>query len=330
MNDYASQPRDVPLDWLLSEGTPWVRYRTLVDLEDRPEEDSEMITAQQAMIEHARVQDLIAELKTWPGYTLKRHNDAKHLIHKLAVLADFGLQASDPRMAPVMERIMAHQAPEGAFQIVTIVPRAFGGTDTEAWTWMLCDAPTILYALLAMGLSGDPGVQVAVEHLSSLVRDNGWPCASSPHLGKFRGPGRKDDPCPYANLVALKALAQMPGMLESEACRTGVETLLWHWEHQKERKLYMFGIGTDFRKPKYPFVWYDILHVIDVLTRFPFARQDPRLQAMVSELAAQADDRGRFTAGSMYRAWQEWEFASKKAPSPWITFLAWRAIKRCG
>ncbi len=31
-----------------------------------------------------------------------------------------------------------------------------------------------------------------------------------PALGKFRGPGRKDDPCPVANLYALKALSLFP------------------------------------------------------------------------------------------------------------------------
>lgn len=330
MNDSAGQATHVPTEWLLSEGMPWVRYRALLDLLDRPEEDPEVLAARQAMIEHPHIQNLIAELTAWPGYPLKRHNDAKHLMHKLATLADFGVRASDPAMAAILEEVMAHQAPEGAFQIATIVPKAFGGTDTEAWTWMLCDAPTVLYVLLAMGLGDDPRVHAAVDHLASLIRDNGWPCAVSPELGKFRGPGRKDDPCPYANLIALKALAQVPEILGNEACHIGAETLLWHWEHQKERKVYMFGIGTDFRKLKYPFVWYDILHVSDVLTHFPLARQDLRLQAMVSELAAQADDQGRFTAGSMYRAWKEWEFANKKVPSPWITFLAWRVLRRLG
>ncbi len=330
MNDSKGQAADVPKDWLLSEGMPWVRYRTLLDLLGQSEEDVEVLSARRAMIEHPLIEGLMAELNTWPGYPLKRHNDAKHLTHKLAMLADFGLRVSDPGMAAILEKVIAHQAPEGAFQTVTKVPKAFGGTDTEAWTWMLCDAPTLLYALLAMGLGDDPQVQAAVEHLISLIRDNGWPCAVSPELGKFRGPGRKDDPCPYANLIALKALVQIPEMLEHEACRIGVETLLWHWEHQKERKVYMFGVGTDFRKLKYPFVWYDILHVSDVLTRFPFARRDSRLQTMVSELAAQANDQGGFTAGSMYRAWKGWEFANKKAPSPWITFLAWRVLKRLG
>jgi len=316
------------ISWLLSEGAPWVRYRTLVDLLDRSQDDPEVIAARQAMLEHPAVQELVAEAATWPGYPLKRHNDAKHPLHKLAVLADFGLRADDPGMDRVIAAVMAHQSSEGAFQTIVLVPKAFGGTDKEMWTWMLCDAPTLLYALLGFGLGDDERVQAAVEHLVSLVRENGWPCAASPDLGKFRGPGRKADPCPIVNVYALKALSQVPELLDSPATRAGVEMLLWHWEHQSERKIYMFGIGTDFRKLKYPFVWYDILHVADVHSRFPFVHGDPRFQEMVETITAQADENGRYTASSMYRAWKGWSFADKKHPSPWLTFLVLRVVKK--
>jgi hypothetical protein len=106
--------------------------------------------------------------------------------------------------------------------------------------------------------------------------------------------------------------------------------ILWHWAHQRERKLYLFGIGTDFRKLKYPFVWYNLLHVVDVLSRFPFAHADPRFREMVAALTAQADEQSRYTATSMYRAWKGWSFADKKRPSPWLTFLVMRIQRRVG
>jgi hypothetical protein len=104
--------------------------------------------------------------------------------------------------------------------------------------------------------------------------------------------------------------------------------LLWHWEHRTERKIYLFGIGTDFRKLKYPFVWYDILHVVDVLSRFPFVHGDSRFRGIVETITAQADENGRYTAGSMYRAWKGWSFADKRNPSPWLTFLMLRVQRR--
>ncbi len=314
-----------PTEWLLSEGQPWVRYQTLIDLLDKPEEDAEVKEAHQEMLEHPQVQSLIEALREWPGYPLKRHNDAKHPLNKLAVLADFGLRASDPAMPWIVKKVMAHQSPEGAFQVTAQIAPRYGGTGEIEWTWMLCDAPTILYALLAFGLGENEAVRRAVHYLAGLIRDNGWPCASQTG---FRGPGRKDDPCPLANLLALKALAHVPEMRDSEATHIGAEMLLGHWERQKERKIYLFGIGTDFRKLKYPFIWYDILHVTDVLSGFPFVHTDSRFQEMVEAITAQANGEGRYTAGSMYRAWKGWSFADKKTPSPWLTFLVLRLIKR--
>ena len=303
-------------NWLLESDEPWTRYRTLLDLLDRPEDDPEVQAARAETLAHPQVQALIAGAATWPGYALKRHNDAGHPIYKFSTLADFGVRASDPGVDTGIEAVMAHQSPEGAFQILVNIPKAFGGTGEDAWTWMLCDAPTLLYALLAMGMGDDERVQRAAEHLVGLVDDNGYRCVAAPELGKFRGPGRKADPCPIANVYALKALSLAPERLDSSATRTGAEMLLWHWEHQTERKLYLFGIGTDFRKLKYPFVWYDILHVTDVLSRFPFVHDDPRFQEMATTMFALADGEGRYTAQSMYRAWKGWSFADKKKPSP--------------
>lgn len=65
-------------------------------------------------------------------------------------------------------------------------------------------------------------------------------------------------------------------------------------------------MGTDFRKLKYPFVWYDLLHVVDVLSRFPYARQDERFNEMVAAIQSQADPQGCFTASSMYQSWKGW------------------------
>jgi hypothetical protein len=51
---------------------------------------------------------------------------------------------------------------------------------------------------------------------------------------------------------------------------------------------------------------------------------------MVSTITARADEDGRYTAASMYRAWKGWSFADKKTPSPWLTFLVLRIQRRIG
>ncbi len=319
------------IEWLLASDEPWTRYRTLVDLLDRSETGPEVLAAKAEMLAHPQIKALLQQVTAWPGYALQRHNDAHHPLYALSTLADFGLKYSDPGMTPALDAVLDHRSAEGLFQTLVLIPKAFGGTDEEMWTWVLCDAPTLLYALQAMGLGADQRVKNAVENLVDLVDNNGWRCKSAPEFGgKFRGPGRRDDPCPIANVYALKALSQRADLVDSPAGRLGVEMLLGHWEQRGERKYYLFGIGTDFRKLKYPFVWYDILHVVEVLSRYPYVYSDTRFQEMVDAVNSQLDGEGRYTAGSMYRAWKDWSFADKKNPSPWLTFLVLRILKRVG
>ncbi len=316
------------MQWLLESDEPWTRYRTLVNLLELPAADPTVLAARTEMLAHPQVKMLLAATLTWGERPLKRHNDASHPLYALSTLADFGLQADDPGMDAVIEAVLAHQSDEGAFQTTLNINPRYGGTGEDTWSWILCDAPTLLYALLAMGLDPEDGrVQKAVGHLAGLVDENGWRCRCAPEFGKFRGPGRKADPCPIANVYSLKALAMVPDLLDSPATRAGTDMLLSHWQHQSERKIYLFGIGTEFRKLKYPFVWYDVLHVVDVLSRFPFVHDDVRFQEMIETITAQADEPGRYTAGSMFMAWKGWSFANKKEPSPWLTYLVHRITK---
>src|SRR4030042_118071 len=181
--------------WLL-ESPPWVKYPTRIDLLEQPEDTLEVVRARQTMLEHPQVMSMITELADWPGHALKRHNDAAHMIHKLVFLADIGLKADDPAMDAVIDRILEHRSEEGAFKILANTPRSFGGSGEDEWVWMLCDTPSILYALVKMK-TDIPRLQASIDHMVGVGRENGWPCAVSPEMGRFKGPGKRDDPCPY-------------------------------------------------------------------------------------------------------------------------------------
>ena len=316
------------IEWLSISAEPWTRYRTLVDLTGLPDDAPAAQLARQEMLAHPQVQALIDNASNWPSYALTRHNDARHPMYAVTVLVDFGLLPGDSGMSKIVDNILSHQSPEGAFQSLVNIAPAFGGTGQDAWTWLNCDAPTLLSILLCMGLASDERVQRAAAHLVSLVNENGWRCTAAPELGKFHGPGRRTDPCPVANLYALKALSLLPELHDSPAAQAGIDMLLGHWDGGRGAKYYLFGVGSDYRKLKYPFIWYDLMHVAETLSRFPRLRQDARFQDLLAALAAQAGPDGRYTAGSMYQAWKGWSFADKKNPSPWLTYLALRIQQR--
>jgi hypothetical protein len=317
----------IPLSWLL-EGPAWVQYRTHIDLLGKAETDPEAQAARAAMLADPQIQQLLNELAAWPGPVLKRHNDASHPLHKLVFLAGLGLHPEDPGIRPGIERILEHQSSEGPFQVTVNIPTHFGGSGQDELQWMLCDSPLVVHALLEFGLQEDDRVRAAIAHLAGLVRPNGWPCAASAGVGRFRGPGRREDPCPYANLVMLQALALHPDWVDSDAAHTGAEMLLRQWTERKTIRYYLFAMGSDFGKLKAPLIWFDILHLLDVLGRFPRLRGDPRLGEMADLVRAKADADGRFTPESVWMAWKEWDFGQKKQPSRGLTLLAHRALKR--
>ena len=315
------------IDWLL-EGEPWIAYRTRRDLLGQSEKDPQVRSARKSMLAEARLQNLVSELTNWPGTVISSHKSAGQPFHKLTFLADLGLSSRDPGMDILVSRILEHQSPEGPFQLPLNIATNYGGSGKDQWGWALCDAPLILYALIKFGLGKDPAVHKGIEYLTALVRQNGWPCAVSKELGASRGPGRKEDPCPYANLAMLKALSELDDFRDSLACRIGADTLLTLWAESLTRHPYIFYMGTDFRKLKVPFIWYDIMHVLDVLSRFPWLHEDPRLLDMLGVMKSKMSQDGQFSLESIWMAWKGWEFGQKKVPSRWLTLTAWRIIYR--
>lgn len=318
---------DELINWLLDE-EPWVEYRTRIDLLDQSENEPQVIEAYNSTFVHPNIQNLITEISDWPGPILKSHKKAGHHLHKLGFLADIGLKADDQGIAKIIKQIKQHKSPEGLYQVLVNIKPGYGGTGEDQYAWMLCDAPLVAYALIKFGERKSLEIHAALNYLVGLIKDNGWPCSVSPDLGKFRGPGCKSDPCPYSTLVMLKLLTQIPEKHDDPAVKIGVETILSLWEQRKERRPYLFAMGTNFSKLKAPLIWYDILHVTDVLTQFPWALKDQRLQEMIEVVRQKADNLGRFTAESIWMDWKTWEFGQKKEPSRWITLAAQRVLKR--
>jgi len=178
-----------------------------------------------------------------------------------------------------------------------------------------------LLALLKAGIDYQEYIKPGVDHLASLCRDNGFPCAVSPELGKFRGPGKKDDGCPYATLIMADLLSNIPEYRDSQVAASSVKALLSLWENSLLQHPYMFYMGTDFRKLKAPSCWYDIISVAGVLSKYECVRDDPRFLEMIDLIRGKQDKEGLFTPESAYQKLKDWDFGQKKLPSPYLTYL---------
>ena len=316
------------IDWLLS-GEPWVCYRTRVDLLDEEPDSLDVSWSYEQMLAHPKIRTLLKELAQWPGEALKSHKKAGHLLHKLVFIADVGIKPENQQVAEIVQKIKANQDQDGPFQIIVNLPKAFGGTGLDVRSWMLCDAGSTLYALVKFCGIDDQQVRQAADYLASLVRKGGgWPCAAATSLGKFRGPGKEGDPCPYANLLMIKALLPFKNAYLQDIS-SGAETLLNLWDRRRSVRPFLFAMGSGFTKLKAPLVWYDVLHVLDVLTQVPGTCDNPALIEMMEIVRTKADKMGRFTPESIWMDWRGWDFGQKREPSRWLTFLVLRVMRRC-
>jgi len=318
---------DSIIKWLL-ESDPWTEYRTRIDILGQAVDDSDVTSARNRMTSHPQVVSLLNELKNWPGVVLSSHKSAGQLYHKLSFLADLGFSQNDAGIQVIIDKILEHVSEEGPLQLPMNIPVHFGGSGQVQYAWALCDAPILVYCLSKFGLATDNKISKAKLYLLNLCRENGYPCAASKVLGKFRGPGRKDDPCPYATMIMLKLMSVADADKNSRYAERSIDTLLNLWEHSKTNHPYMFYMGTDFRKLKAPLIWYDILHVADILSNFTYAITDERFIKIVSLIETKANKQGQFIPESEWKAWKGWDFGQKKLPSSWLTFLVYRIIKR--
>jgi hypothetical protein len=277
------------------------------------------------VLTHPGIRTLIKEVSVDPWPAITSHRSVNHPLYKLAFLAELGISDEELGLTEVMDGIMGSIGEEGLPRLpINISPR-YGGGNGNAVTWMLCDSPLLAYALVMLGRGEDPAVASSVRTLTAMISDNGYRCVTSPLLA-FRGPGRKSDPCPFANLLMLKLLSITAP--RSPEVSIAAECILDLWENSRTRHPYMFYMGTDFRKLKYPMFWYDILHVAEVLSRFEAWRNDSRLTQMAEVIASQADKDGRFTPQSVWTAWKEWDFGQKKEPSRLLTLAARKVLSR--
>lgn len=300
-------------DFLAKSDLPWTQYALGVG-------------SKQSMVEHPNVQALISSVSTWPDPPITRHNDAAHPLHQMHLLLDLGLDANDAYIQSLAKKILLFQNSEGPFQGKISIPTHFGGNGQPELAWMLCDFPLLLSFLIRAGHQNHIAVQSAVEFLMKRAENNGWRCAGS--MPKFRGPGRKDDFCPYATLIGLQVFSDLPDFHNSPAVLTAIDSINWHWEHSAERKIYMFAMGTHFRKLKYPLAWYDLIHVLDVFSHFEYAKETYSFQNMLAYLLPEQQPDGGFIPGSIYTAYKDWDFGQKRISSPTLTLAIMRILRR--
>jgi len=315
------------INWLL-ESEQYVEYATRINI--LKQDKTDLTELRNAILSDPRIKQYLRDVSNFNDILVTGHKNPELPLHKLIFLLELGLDRDVPEIDMAINQIIKNMDEDGMYKSMTNIPRHYGGSGEDTLAWCLCDAPLMLYALLKAGLSYEAYIKKGVEYIIGLLRSNGFPCAVSKDVGKFRGPGRKDDCCPYATLIILKLLSEIPEYENSEVVMVCIKELLTLWEKSKELHPYMFFMGTDFRKLKAPALWYDIVSVADCFSHFEYAKEDKRFQEMLDIIVNKANPNFQFTPESVYLKCKDFDFGQKKQPSGWITYLCLNILIRSG
>lgn len=311
---------------LLSISEPWLLYAIKLNLLNESKES--LVNLKDEALKDEKIQICLKNISNFHSMLVSNHKNPELPIHKLLFLLDMGFDTDIPEIGNAVNQLMSHKDDYGIYQSLTNIPKHFGGTGKDIFSWCLCDAPLLLLALLKAKVDYQQHIRPGVDYLVALQRTQGFPCSVSEELGRFRGPGRKDDCCPYATLIMLNLLSHIDEYKNSDIVINGIEVLLSLWENSLERHPYMFYMGTDFRKLKAPAIWYDIVSVCDCLSKFEYAKADARFHEMIAIIKAKQDKDGLFTPESIYLKCKGWDFGQKKLVSPYLSYLCIRILER--
>jgi hypothetical protein len=309
--------------WLTDPVQPAVRYRTLVDLLDRPANDPVVAAARERIPRVGWARDLFAKQKSgghWESADNLYRPKYRSTIWNVQVLALLGVTRKDPRMAAAC-RLFLDQYAHGD-----------GGFDNapEPEPSELCVTGNLTRTLLLAGYGGDRRVRSAVDWIvRNQLADGGWHCWPTQrfHRGTLDG------------WEGLSALAAIPPADRApkvrRAIERGAEFYLRHRLLEQGRPPY-----RPWRRIHFPnHYYYDFLVGLDLLTSLGYG-SDPRLDPAMALLESKRRSDGTWAIdrphpdigpAADYRVHPETRplvLEPVGRPSRWVTLLAVRVRRR--
>ena len=273
------------------------------------------------------------------------HNSPAFTPNILIQLWWMGLRGGDsPRVERLLDQMLNHQDEDGRFQTCG----RWRGREEPSWGALLCDTHCITDVLVRYGRGSDDrtrrAIQCLINDATSTAQGEGWGCRPD-NVSGFRGPGRKADLCPQVTVEALRILARCADDVDlavrfpaaGALADAAGATLARLWLNRGTEKPYMFGHGRQFKRVKWPPMWYDVFAVLDALSMRPslWMSADPTgaTRTAICELTAclvayNTGSDGRVVPRSCYRGFEQYSWGQKKTASPLATAMVCTVLSR--
>jgi hypothetical protein len=319
-----------PLPWLLEDdpSNPSIKYFTLRDLLDKPEDASEVRRARKAIMATGPVLQILAA-QAPEGIWIPQGGKYQSTPAQIIILAELGADPCDKRVRLGCEYLLSNAiANNHAFIYFSPPPLPRKAVH--------CDNGLLVYALMRLGFSDDQRVRSALEWqaraiVGKLPADQYYRSATAG--SNFACGVNRGQPCGWGATKALRALVSVPRNERTPAMRqaikVGAEFLLSHdlstanfpFTERISSKWFKFGFPLNY--------WSDILETAGVLVDLGYG-DDPRLAEVFQLILSKQDDQGRWKLENSLNGKMWVDIESKKQPSKWITLRALRVLKCIG
>ena len=191
------------------------------------------------------------------------------------ILAELGLTTEDPTLAAAAELLWHAQREDGRF---CLVPKS---------TMFPCQTIHAATSLCYLGFAADPRLEKTYQYLlETQHEDGGWRCKKF-----FFGHGPETEfSNPGPTLTALNVFRFTPYANHDARLDRTVAFLLDHWTTRAPLGPCHYGIGTLFHQVTFPFMNYNLLYYVYVLSFYDAAKRDPRFLDALSVLQGKLRD----------------------------------------
>jgi hypothetical protein len=346
MIEWARVLHQSPIDWLLEESNPSVRYFTMLNILEKKPHDPE-VTAARETIPQSKIVRRILENQHLGGYWEKPDSPYlpkyKSSYWTIMILGQLGMNKTSEKVAAACEFIFQFQRNDGGFQSESIrsasreyeyrrrkgrrlPPRKEYVSLLTLESQLSCLTGNMAAALIRIGYEKDARVKKALEWLAKVQnRDGGWLC---PY---WKAHAKDKHGCFMGTICALEALSEVPKQHltneQKETISRGAEFLLMHRLFKADHHDYR-TINQAWLQLSFPwFAGYSLLRGLDVLTKLGYVK-DERLGDGVEALLQKRQSDGAWFLENSPQGRMQTNIESKGKPSKWITLIALRVLKR--
>lgn len=345
--DLISALGPVPLDWLLESSNPPVRFFTMRDLLDYRANDTELITAKEAVIDYRPVQQILKKQNpdgSWMSRDQPYIPKYKSSYWQVMLLGMFGLDGNNPQVERAVNHLLDFQHSEGGFSTMEAGAREYefvrkkalarkkSMPSLEEWIplknremQMSCLTGNVCVALIRLGHEHHETVKNALQWLVKIQNiDGGWLC---PYWGAHKNDRHG---CFMGTITPLDAFSETSNSLKDdymkEAIRHGAEFLLMHRLYRSDHHSFKVT-KQSWLKLCFPQFFYDILRGLAVLTKLGYSN-DERIDDALQVVLKKRDSSGKWRTDCGYSGRLYGTIETKDKPSKWLTLEALKIMKR--